>query len=71
VQRRQIDLLSIDELVVGRGPQIVNVVDEEGVGWFVASQENDLGAPRSEGLGNGGADTRGATLGDVSIGNWV
>lgn len=49
-------MFGVDELVGGAGAQVVDVVDQEGVGGWVLGQEDDLGAAGREREGDGRAD---------------
>lgn len=56
VQAREVDPLGVDELVLGRGAQILDVFDEKGVGGGRLRQEHELSTARGELLGDLGPD---------------
>lgn len=48
MERVEIDVLGGDELVVGLGAQVFNVIDKKGVGEWLLDEENNLCATRGK-----------------------
>lgn len=49
MERGKINLLGGDELIIGIGTNVLDVVDDEGIGESVLCEEDDLGAAGCEG----------------------
>ena len=62
MERRQVDLLSVNELVVGDGPQVFDVVNEDHVIGSMMREEDDLCPSSCKVFGDCCSNTRGTTL---------
>ena len=60
----EVDLLGVDELVVGRGAQVIDVVDEKGIGGRETCQKDYACAPHCKGVGYRGTDPGCSALGN-------
>lgn len=62
VERGEVDLLGVDELVACCAAQVFNVLDEEEVGGWLFGEEDDLRAACGEFLDDGGSNAGCAAL---------
>lgn len=53
---REIDLLGVYQLVVGKSSDIFDMVDKEGIGLGVVGEKDDLGSSRGQLLYDGSTD---------------
>ena len=67
MQGREVHLLRVDQFIVGRSTEIINILDQECIIWFMAGQENNLSSPRRKILDNGCTYAGSAAL-DVTCG---
>lgn len=57
MEGREVDLLGIYQLIVGRCAHVFNVIDKEGVGRGVMGEEDDLSSTSREFFDDFGTDT--------------
>lgn len=57
MERGEVDVLGINELIPRCGTHVFNIIDQEKVRWLMVGEEDDLGAAFGEIIGYCCADT--------------
>lgn len=67
MERGEVDLFGVDEVVASCAAEVVNVLNEEDVGGWLAGEEDDLGAASREFVDDCGSNAGRSALPSLSV----